>query len=121
MALIDKKGKLRTETQQMTKIATEYHEELQKRPEMTEEREEAIKKMVEITTRELSEEQQEYMEQGIQIEEITEAVKVAPRGTTPGTDGIPYEFYKMWNEPRDEEESEESEEPDILNILKMME
>jgi len=115
LGLLDKDQKMTTATREMTKIATEYHEKLQTAPEMTEERKEAIQEMLDITDKTLTESQKEMLEASTTQGEIEDVISIVSNGTTPGIDGIPYEFYKSWKSPETEEE--EKTEPDIAKML----
>ncbi len=46
----------------------------------------------------LSEEDVEYLERPITLEEVNKTIQSLPMGKTPGTDGIPSEFYKQFSE-----------------------
>jgi ribonuclease HI len=116
--LFDEKEKLKTETKEMTKIASAYHRNLQKKPEHNEEREEAIKEMVDLVENELNENQKQTLEQLTTYEEVAEALKKSENGKSPGHDGLSYEFYKHWPIPKDDEKRKTN--PDIVNILTMV-
>jgi exonuclease III len=118
LGLLDKDQKMTTVTREMTEIATEYHEKLQAAPEMTSERKEAIQEMVDITDKELTDNQKEMLEATTTQGEIEDAISLSSNGTTPGIDGIPYEFYKSWKSPETEEE--EKTEPDVSKMLHLL-
>lgn len=113
--LLDKDQKMMTVTRDMTKIATEYHEKLQTAPEMTEERKEAIQKMLNITDKTLIEDQKEMLEANTTQGEIEDAISIVSNGTTPGIDGIPYKSWKSL-----ETEEEEKTEPNIPKMLHLL-
>ena len=115
LGLLDEDDKMTTATRKMTQIATNYHEKLQTAPEMTEERQEAINEMIDITDKVLYDNQKDMLSAKTTQGEIEDALAAAPNGTTPGIDGIPYEFYKSWKTPETEEE--EKTEPDIMKML----
>ena len=95
LALTDKNGKLSKETKIMGEIAVQHHETLQKKPEMTENRKKAIKKLAKIVKeKKISKEQKSMLKQKTSREEIEIALKNTANGTSPGIDGIPYELYK---------------------------
>ena len=116
--LCDKENKIKTKTSDMVEIASEYHRELQKKPEHDGEREEAIKEMLDLVDGRLDEQQKETLEDLTSYEDIAEALKKSQNGKTPGHDGITYEFYKSWPVPKNDEEKEKN--PDIINILTMV-
>lgn len=76
----------------MAKIAKEYHKNLQKKAMITDKRRKAIKEIKKVITK---------------------------NGTSPGIDGIPYEFYKMIVE-KYESEKDGDKNPDIIKILKIV-
>ena len=116
LALQKKDGTLTNETKEMMGIALKHHEELQKRPEMTEERKMAIKKLKETSTTKMLKNKKEKLKKKTSYQEIKESLKKAPNGSAPGIDGIIYEFYKdkMTNHEKD------NENPDIIKILHMV-
>ena len=113
IALQNKEEKLTTETKEMKEIALEHHKELQKKPEMTTERKEAIEKLKKTTKKTLSEKEKTDLKKETTYEEIKTAIKKAPNGTSPGIDGIIYEFYKE----KIKENEENEDKPDIVKIL----
>jgi hypothetical protein len=118
LGLLDKDNKMTTITREMTQIVTEYHEKLQAMPEITEERKEAINEMLEVTDKVLTDNQKEMLEAKTTQDEIEDALSIAPNGTTPGIDGIPYKFYKSWKTPETEEE--QKTEPDMAKMLHLV-
>jgi ribonuclease HI len=114
-ALQNDKNEIKTETKEMTKIASKYHSDLQRRPEMDESREQAIRKMTDQIEKTLTNEQKNMMAEMTTIEDLEEALKQTKNGKSPGEDGLTYEFYKSWPRPRNEEEAKEN--PDIVRIL----
>ncbi|PPQ78110.1 hypothetical protein CVT24_006387 [Panaeolus cyanescens] len=113
--LIDEKDRLQLKTTDMNKVATKYHRELQARPEMTAGRRAAVNVMKGGITRVLDHDQKEMLERGIGAEEVIEALKQAANGSSPGADGITYEFYKKWAEKPKTGEREDK--PDIVGML----
>lgn len=112
-ALRDKNGTLKTTSSDMCAIASEHHRTLQAKPPMTVERTEAIKEMGELVTQRLTEEQNETLKNLITDIDLAEALKQSQNGKTPGDDGIPYEFYKSWPKPKEDD----TESPDIIQII----
>ena len=76
----------------MVLVASEYHGELQKRPQMMKERKKAIKKVKKNISTKLQESQVSKMEKPISKEEILEAIKKTEINKCPGPSGITYEF-----------------------------
>jgi exonuclease III len=95
-ALKDKSGVTHKNTEEMSEIATEYHQELQTPLPMTASREAAITEILNNLKTKLNEEQHSLFEQPISKDEIKEALSKAENGKSPGKDGLPYEFYKTW-------------------------
>ena len=118
IGLENEQGVMETNTRDMAEIATRYHENLQKQPEMNEDREQAISQMENILTRELKPNQKQMLAERITEKQIKEALKATSNGTTPGIDGIPYEFYKSWRVPENDDERKDN--PDITKILWMV-
>ena len=109
-ALEQEDGTLTNSTREMGKIATKHHETLQSRPDMTPEREQEIETLLEDTNKTLSEEQKNFLANDIDIVEVEKSLKESNNGSSPGIDGIPYEFYKAFKLPRmTETEREEYE------------
>lgn len=119
LALKNKEGKLVKDTREMAAIAKEYHENLQKRPEMTEERERAIEALEEITEDRLDKEQIKALKKETTKENILAALKKAKNGTSPGLDGIPYKYYKKVNARLDKNPQDEKI-PDIGKMLYLL-
>ncbi len=46
----------------------------------------------------MSEEDKQWLYRPISVEELMDAIKSLPNGKTPGTDGLPCEFYKTFAE-----------------------
>jgi len=113
IALQNKEKTLTTETKDMKEIALEHHRELQKKPEMTTERKKAIEKLKRTTKKTLSEKEKTDLKKGTTYEEIKTAIRKAPNGTSPGIDGIIYEFYKEKMKVNEENQDK----PDIVKIL----
>jgi len=113
--LKNEKGQIKTETSEMVEIAVEHHKKLQKKPERKEEDEQAIKGMLDQIETKLTKNESDEMTKGITKDEVRESLKKSENGKAPGKDGLPYEFYKSWKEPENEQEREI--EPDILQIL----
>lgn len=96
MALTNEQNKTQTKLSEMTKIATEYHQNLQKAIPNSPERNEAINNILNNITTSLNQEQKHEITKEITKEDIKTSMKKAQNGKTPGKDGLPYEFYKLW-------------------------
>jgi endonuclease/exonuclease/phosphatase family metal-dependent hydrolase len=116
LALQKEDGTLTDKTKEMMEIALKHHEELQKKPEMTPEREIAIEKIIETMQAKTTDEDKTNLKRATSYEEIKTSIKKAPNGTAPGKDGIIYEFYKE----KMKKHEENSESPDIIKILHMV-
>jgi len=117
LALKDKDNKLCTETKEMITIATRYHEALQSRPPMNQDRTTAIEKMANAVQKDkITVELKQELETETSREEIKEAIQKTANGTSPGIDGIPYELYKELIKTHENAEEPEKE-PDIIEIL----
>jgi hypothetical protein len=102
------------DTRKMGEIAVEHHEKLQAKPEMTGERKRAIKKLGKIIQgKAISEEQKEKLSTMTMREEVSEALKNTENGSSPGSDGIPYELYKELVKEREKNDKN----PDIIGLL----
>ena len=95
-ALQNKDGKITKCTREMTKIVSEYHENLQKKPEMTTDRKKAIEKMKRLTKKRLNDDQRNELAKEITEKEIENAIRSRKNGKCPSHLGITYEFWKMW-------------------------
>jgi exonuclease III len=118
-ALRNKNKKPTQKTHEMIEIAVEHHATLQAKPEMTQERKEAIQKIEEDITNCLSQDEKAMLEEFTTEKEVAQALRDATNGTTPGKDGIPYEFYKAWTQ-RKNLRPKDKEVPNIVRILGML-
>jgi len=118
MGLRDKNGNIKTQTQEMCKIATEYHKNLQSEPPRQRDDQEAINEMLNSLETELSDSESMKISGKITKDEIRQALKKGQNGKAPGMDGIPYEFYKSFKEPQTDEEREK--EPDFLFMMELL-
>ena len=116
LALQKPDGTLTTQTRDMLEIALKHHEELQKEPEMTNERIRAIEEMKKTSTTKTSEKQKTDLKKRTSYEEIEKSLKRAPNGSAPGIDGIIYEFYK----DKLKNHEEDNDKPDIVGILHLL-
>ena len=116
LALQKKDGMLTGKTKEMLNIALDHHKELQKRPEMTKEREEAIEELKLTSLIKASEDEKDMLSKRTSYNEVKTSLSKAPNGSAPGVDGIIYEFYKdkMLNHEKD------GERPDMVGILHMV-
>ena len=93
--LLNKNGKLITDITKMCKIASEYHEELQKLPKRERNDIQKIDNFLEIVTLITGNEEAQMLEKNTNELEIIKAINDSKNGTAPGIDRIPYEFYKF--------------------------
>jgi ribonuclease HI/exonuclease III len=111
LALRNEGGLLKAETKDMLEIATAHHQKLQNKPEWNLERKIAAEALLGKVNVRLSETQIETMDAPVARDDVLKALKVSNNGKVPGADGIPYEFYKVWSDPRT------TSDPDIIEIL----
>ena len=88
-------GGLVTETDKLVKEAREFYAKLYEQGQTSEADQDFLLEQVE---KQLSGGQREKMEEDISEEEVREAIQTAPNGSSPGSDGLPYEFYKTVRE-----------------------
>lgn len=116
--LRDDSGELRTDTDHMSRIATEYHERLQAKPDMDDAREAAIQRMEKTTTgKRMTSSARAKMSEKLSRDEAVKAIKAAQPGKSPGKDGIPHEFYKYWVNRFETKKEDEPAVPDVAMIL----
>jgi exonuclease III len=118
LALYDRDGNLHTETKVMCEIASEYHQNLQREPEWTPAREKAILDMLDQVEAKLSPDEVNMFEQTTTLGELCDALKASNNGTAPGLDGIPYEFYKSFQEEAEKHKGSEDQH-NIPSIMEM--
>lgn len=94
LMLTQKDGSITRDTKQMTKIAMEYHKELQRKPDLTPEREDNIRKTMQHVPKTLSDEQKLTFSKEITEKEVDEAIRRTQNGKAPSDDGLPYELYR---------------------------
>jgi len=94
--LINKEGKTLTKTEDMIKEASNHHRELQKEQKSNETRTKATKKIHKSVKTKLSDKSKKIMEEQTESKEVEQALRKTSNNKAPGKDGIPYEFYKMW-------------------------
>lgn len=93
-----------TKTEEMCDIAAKYHAALQQAPEHTTEKIKATKRLLKpVKAMELSPEHKETLATYIKYEEVRQTIKKLPNGKAPGIDGLTYEFWKSFPEPREED------------------
>ena len=94
-ALQNKNGKVITDTNEMCKIAAEYHQSLQKAPEKQNKDNQNINKTLRNITNKLKTEDQDKLSQKTDKYEIKKAIRESQNSKAPGFNRIPYEFYKI--------------------------
>lgn len=116
--LTDEQDTTTHSTATMVNIAQSHHARMQTCPDMTPEREVAIRKMVDTTTgKRFTLESRESLNERVTPEEATQAIMSAQNGKAPGKDGIPYEFYKHWVFELRKAKNSKKKVPDITWIL----
>ena len=119
LAMRDKSNNITRKTKEMMEIATEYHENLQRKPGTSQERQEAIEKMKESIKGKIPEEICNELKEKTTRREIEAALEKTSNGTSPGIDGIPYELYKLLMEENKKNKTDNNS-PDIIKILTMV-
>ena len=94
--LLNKNGKLITNTTKMCEIASEYHKELQKPPKREINNTQKIDNFLKIVNLTIENKEAQILEKDTSELEIAKAINNSKNGTAPRIDGIPYEFYKFW-------------------------
>lgn len=110
-ALVTPEGRITQDTKEMAKVAANYHENLQAEQTMNQTRTTAINKLLETQTTKLNNQDNHLMEETISLSDVTEALKHTQNGKCPGDSGIPFEFWKHWQEIRENTEKDPEEEP----------
>ena len=95
--LLNKNGKLITNTTGMCEIASEYHKKLQKPPKREKNDTQKINKFLEIVTSTIENKEAQILEKDTNKLEIAKAINDSKNNTAPRIDGILYEFYKFWS------------------------
>ena len=98
--LENRQGELQKQTRDILEVAKNHHQELQKQPPQTNQKEKDTRKMLEKLKTKLSDRQIEETENWITEAQIEQRIKELPNGKAPGIDGIPYEFWKHFKEPK---------------------
>jgi len=93
--LLNKNGKLITDTTKMCEIASEYHGELQKLPKREINDTQKIDNFLKIVTLTIGNKEAQILEKNTSELEIEKVINDSKNGTAPGIDGILYEFYKF--------------------------
>ncbi|KAG1777129.1 hypothetical protein EV702DRAFT_956115, partial [Suillus placidus] len=79
----------------MAELVRDYYESLQSEGLATStERQAAIENVLGIIQTQLSLENKEELEKNLSSDNISEVINILPNGKAPGTDGLPYEFWK---------------------------
>jgi ribonuclease HI/endonuclease/exonuclease/phosphatase family metal-dependent hydrolase len=103
----------------MADIATQYHKDLQTTPDMTEEREQAIDKILETVDTKINNKEKRKLSKQLKIDHLYSALKQSKNGKSPGEDGITYEFWK-WAHKIAEEYNNDKENKDKIDPIKAM-
>lgn len=115
--LKDRDGEVKRNNEDMTRIATEHHKNLQQRPEMTEEREQAIKEILEQVEIKITKEHSKVLDNEVKEEHIRGAIKKCKKGKSPGADGITYELYKWGIRHLDQKRKNNEGEPNLAELM----
>ena len=96
--ILDKDGKLEYGTSSILKRQVEFYKNL-----FTSEQKDNNQNdkafFLNSIDKELSEDSKNKLDSDIELSEIVSAIKKMPNGKSPGSDGLPVEFYKIfWNE-----------------------
>jgi exonuclease III len=91
--LKDDQGELQRTTKQMAKIAHEFHEKVNAKADMSEERQHAIHRVLENVPK-LPGELKPELAKSLTLEEVLWAIRKSEKRTAPGQDGLMYELYK---------------------------
>jgi len=118
--LRDQIGEIKQSPLEMVEIAEEYHENLQKEPDMTFERAKAIKEILDKIDVKLTEEEQSETAQEADATRLRQTLKKCKGGKCPGADGLTYEFWKWLTKLLDKERAKQGGE-DTPDIMKLME
>jgi len=118
LGLQNEEGIIQTETRKMVAITSEYHKQLQEKPQMNAARRNAITKMKKHVKKKLHDADITELSTKTSAEEIKEAIKQSQTGKCPGHSGITYEFWKSWKEPKNDNEKNNDRKPiSISSIL----
>jgi hypothetical protein len=118
LGLTNKKNKLVTSTREMAEIAVDHHKNLQSKPTMTRIREKAIEQIEQSITNTLSHEEKDLLTHLTSEDDVRKAIKNATNGTSPGDDGISYEFYKAIHKRK--MVKKDKSKPDIIKMLTLL-
>jgi len=94
--LLNKSGKLITDTTTMCKIASEYHKDLQKLPKREKNDTQKIDNFLEVVTKTIGDRETQILEKDTNETEVTKVIDNSKNGTAPRINRIPYKFYKFW-------------------------
>ncbi|KAF5343822.1 hypothetical protein D9756_011636 [Leucocoprinus leucothites] len=122
--LENKNSKLIRDTAGMSKIASEHHKALQETPVRGTNGINHIYKFLEHKTPKGTASNYEALAQKTKEEDILKVLKDSDNGVAPGYNGIPYEFYKYWEQKFNEYfttltkgNKRAQRSPDIIGIL----
>jgi len=103
LGLQDKEGIIQTETRKMVEIASNYHKQLQGKPQMNMARRRAIIKMKKHVKGKLHDVEVAELRAETSTEDVREAIKQTQTAKCPGHSGITYEFWKSWKGPKNKQ------------------
>ena len=100
LGLQDEECVIQTETRKMVEIASNYHKQLQEKPQINMAMRNAITKMKKHVKEKLHDVDITKLRAETSAEDVKEAIKQSQTGKCPGHSGITYEFWKSWKEPK---------------------
>jgi predicted protein tyrosine phosphatase len=100
-------------------IATEYHEDLQKKLMQGINNETATNKISKRIKASPTDSEKETIGQKISEADIKEAIKLSKNSKAPGLDGMPYELYKLL-QPKENKTKEQKESYHINKVLEIV-
>jgi ribonuclease HI len=102
---------------EMANVAGRYHERLQAKPEMNQEREEAIRKTLNTVQKEINQDTKEELAKMVKSENLRAALKKCKGGKSPGEDGLTYEFWKWAIRTTNEHNEEKATNLDVMDMM----
>ncbi|KAF5384648.1 hypothetical protein D9757_007442 [Collybiopsis confluens] len=106
------------DTREMTRIADQYHDELQDEvPDHGIDKEEAWQSVKQNINRRVTQEERSKLAQNVRKKEVDNILKISKKGKAAGIDGLPTELYQMLQDLYKEKENTEDKIPNIVEIL----
>src|SRR5882724_9209854 len=117
LGLQNEEGIIQMETRKMVAITSEYHRQLQEKPQMNVARRNAITKIKKHIKEKLHDADVTELSTETSAEEIKGAIKQSQTGKCPGHSGITYEFWKSWKEPKKGNEENNDKKPMSISLI----